>query len=156
MIRSVESVALHVLRSLEDQLLKGVTHHLCVRTPAEVALYILNQKRSHLVDLETRFMLHIAVIADAMVNGQHYVLERGDLIERDLLAAPPIVQPHTVQPVIEAEPEEIYPDEVEDEDDDESVSGSEEDNKGKRRRRRRRRKPSNGDAARAEGGEFHV
>ncbi len=55
MIRSVESVALHVLRSLEDHLLKGATHNLIVRTTTEAALYILNQKRGHLADLEARF-----------------------------------------------------------------------------------------------------
>ncbi|MBA5776477.1 ribonuclease E/G [Stappia sp. F7233] len=142
-IRSVESVALHVLRSLEDQLLKGVTHDLIVRTPAEVALYILNQKRGHLVDLEARFQLQIAVVADAMVNGQHYVLERGEPILRDP-AAPviaPIVQPDTVQPIVEEEPEEPFVAEAEAEDE----GGR------KRRRRRRRRKPGqNGESEAAQ------
>ncbi|WP_430511997.1 Rne/Rng family ribonuclease [Pannonibacter phragmitetus] len=83
MIRSVESVALHVLRSLEDFLLKGVTHNLIVRTNTSVALYILNQKRRNLGDLEARFGLEIAVVADEVGHGQHYVLERSSLIDRD-------------------------------------------------------------------------
>ncbi|NRG18645.1 ribonuclease E/G [Rhizobiales bacterium] len=138
MIRSVESVALHVLRSLEDQLLKGVTHNIIVRTPGEVALYILNQKRSHLTDLEARFSLEISVLADTMVNGQHYVLERGELLDRDAVAAAPaIVQPDTILPVAETIEE---PPETEDSD-----GGEEEGGRGKRRRRRRRRKPGQGD-----------
>ncbi|MXN67073.1 Rne/Rng family ribonuclease [Stappia sp. GBMRC 2046] len=136
MIRSVESVALHVLRSLEDQLLKGVTHNIIVRTPAEVALYILNQKRSHLIDLETRFVLGISVLADTMVNGQHYVLERGELLDRDAAAAPVIVQPDTIVPVAETIEETIAADEN---------GEDEEGGRGKRRRRRRRRKSGQGD-----------
>jgi len=54
-VRAPASVALHVLRSLEDQLLKGVTHHLTIRTRTSVALYILNQKRAHLSEIEQRF-----------------------------------------------------------------------------------------------------
>ncbi len=79
-VRSVESVALHVLRALEDQLIKGVTHHLTVRTRTAVALYILNQKRNHLNDLETRFGLTITIAADEHLGNQHFALERGEII----------------------------------------------------------------------------
>src|ERR1700730_6933038 len=44
-IRAPASVALHVLRSLEDQFLRGVTHHVAVRTRTAVALHIINQQR---------------------------------------------------------------------------------------------------------------
>ncbi len=60
-VRAPSSVALHVLRSLEDQLLKGVTHHLTIRTRTPVALYVLNQKRAHLSEIEHRFGLSITV-----------------------------------------------------------------------------------------------
>ena len=89
MIRSVESVALHVLRSLEDHLLKGATHHLTVRTTTEAALYILNQKRAHLNDLENRFGLEITVVAGTMDNGHLYAVERGEPVgERSVDEAP--------------------------------------------------------------------
>src|SRR4029453_10060864 len=41
-VRSVSSVTLHMLRMIEEMLLKGATHNLIVRTRAEVALYVLN------------------------------------------------------------------------------------------------------------------
>ena len=44
-VRSTASIALHVLRVLEDALIKSSTHDLIVRTRTPVALYILNQKR---------------------------------------------------------------------------------------------------------------
>ena len=51
-VRSVSSVALHLLRMIEEMLLKGATHNLIVRTRTEVALYVLNHKRAHLRELE--------------------------------------------------------------------------------------------------------
>src|SRR5690606_31347890 len=62
-VRSPSSVALHVLRSIEDNLLKGVTHDLIVHTRTAVALYILHQKRAHLSELEQRFGLSITITA---------------------------------------------------------------------------------------------
>ena len=49
-VRSVSSVALQLLRSIEEMLLKGATHNIIVRTRPEIALYVLNHKRAHLRD----------------------------------------------------------------------------------------------------------
>ncbi len=54
-VRSVSSVALQLLRGLEEILMKGATHNLVVRTRTDVALYVLNHKRGHLRDLEDAF-----------------------------------------------------------------------------------------------------
>ncbi|WP_269581719.1 Rne/Rng family ribonuclease [Roseibium sp. Sym1] len=135
MIRSVESVALHVLRSIEDNLLKGASHNLIIRTTTQVALYILNQKRTNLVDLETRFAIEIEVHADDMVNGQLYVLERGAAVDRDRFPTPsPTVQPDTIE-IIDEETEQP---------DDYLESAQDDDSEGDGRRRRRRRKRRRG------------
>ena len=63
-VRSVSSVALQLLRALEEMLLKGATHNLIVRTRPRVALYVLNHKRAHLRALEERFQSRITVNAD--------------------------------------------------------------------------------------------
>ncbi|MBC2859826.1 ribonuclease E/G [Stappia sp. 28M-7] len=150
MIRSVESVALHVLRSLEDHLLKGATHNLIVRTTTEAALYILNQKRGHLADLEARFGLEVTVQAGHMDSGQHYVLERGEPIDARPDAAPRMIQPSTVMPMTVEEAEEI--DEVEEEEEETPRASSardrdesDDENGGRKRRRRRRRRRSGSD-----------
>src|SRR5439155_101093 len=44
-VRSVSSVALQLLRGIEEILMKGATHNLVVRTRTDVALYVLNHKR---------------------------------------------------------------------------------------------------------------
>jgi len=79
-VRSVPSIALQVLRMLEEALIRNNSHNLNVRTRTEVALYILNQKRNHLRDLESRFGVEICVLVDDTLIGQtHYHLERGEL-----------------------------------------------------------------------------
>ena len=80
-VRSVSSVTLALLRSIEENLIKGATHNLIVRTRPEVALYILNQKRGHLRLLEERFQINITVNADATVVGtQSFVIDRGEMV----------------------------------------------------------------------------
>jgi ribonuclease E len=78
-VRSTASIALHVLRVLEDALIRSSTHDLTVQTRAPVALYILNQKRINLWDLERRFGVAIVVEADNALTGANYcALERGE------------------------------------------------------------------------------
>ena len=80
-VRSVSSVTLHLLRMLEEMLLKGATHNLIVRTRTEVALYVLNHKRAHLRDLESRFQITITVNADASVGAaQPFLIEKGEQV----------------------------------------------------------------------------
>ncbi len=59
-VRSVSSVALQLLRGIEEILMKGATHNLVVRTRTDVALYVLNHKRGHLRDLENAFKVSLA------------------------------------------------------------------------------------------------
>jgi len=80
-VRSVSSVALQLLRGLEEILMKGATHNLIVRTRTDVALYVLNHKRGHLRDLETGFKVSLSVIADPTVSGQQsFVIDRGEQV----------------------------------------------------------------------------
>ena len=69
-VRSVSSVTLQLLRTLDETLIKGGTHNLIVRTRADVALYVLNHKRAHLRDLEQRLRVTITINADAAIAGQ--------------------------------------------------------------------------------------
>src|SRR3982074_1787262 len=80
-VRSVSSVALQLLRALEEMLLKGATHNLIVRTRTEIALYLLNQKRAHLRALEERFQVAVMVNADVTIGGRlSYLVEKGEQV----------------------------------------------------------------------------
>jgi ribonuclease E len=79
MVRSTSSIALHVLRGLEDALIKSADYDILVKTRTAVALYILNQKRSHLRDLESRFGVSVTFAADDSLPGTSYfALQRGE------------------------------------------------------------------------------
>ena len=155
-VRAISSIALHVMRVLEDALVKNAMHNITVRTRSHVALYILNQKRAHLRALEERFAVQITVEADDTLTGTAYhALERGEL------ASPPISYEKKELVRIDSIPmaDEEIEDEVEIEDEDEETeetseraegeaNGDSEDADGRRRRRRRRRGRGRGDRER--------
>jgi ribonuclease E len=150
-VRSVSSVALQLLRAIEETLMKGATHNLIVRTRAEVALYVLNHKRAHLRTLEERFKITITVSADATVTGQQsYAVDRGEQVHspeaaRALAAQAMPAAPATVEEEDELEPiEEAAEDETEADTGEARAEGEEaeagsEPREGEQRRRRRRR-----------------
>jgi ribonuclease E len=159
-VRSVTSVALHILRALEDQLLKSASHNLILRTRTGVALYVLNHKRAHLHALETRFGVTITLNADeTIVGNQNYLIERGDLAtpveSRPGLPVPQAgsIQVDSVIPSEDADDGDEAEETVEatgrsQREDQASSDADESSEAGRRRKRRRRRRRGglNGDA----------
>ncbi len=156
MMRSVASIALHILRVLEDALIKNAQYNLIVRARSEVALYILNQKRGHLHDIEARFGVSIIVAGDETLTGTvNHALERGELASpppelrrKDLVRIDSII-PEDIEEEVEEtdEDEEETTEGSESETDGEAVEGAESarDAEANRRRRRRRRRGGRGD-----------
>ncbi len=146
-VRSVSSLALQVLRALEEQLIRGATHNLIARTRPDVALYVLNQKRAHLRSLEERFAITITVSADESVRApQAFIIDRGEqvhtveaakaLAERIEATPAPLEEEDDLEVAgIEGE-EVVEPAETEAA----SAPAAEPDEDGSRRRRRRRRR----------------
>ena len=64
MLRSVESRALHVLRQIDERVGKYSEGVLTVHVPEDVATYLLNNKRTQLLDIETQSGLRVMVQAD--------------------------------------------------------------------------------------------
>ncbi len=155
-VRSVASVALQLLRGIEEILMKGATHNLTVRTRTDVALYVLNHKRGHLRDLENSFNVMLAVVADATVSGQQsFIIDRGEQVHtleaaKALLAAQVAAFPPQVEEAYDEE--EPFDIEVESEVETEETeglteevaageeAGGETDADGHKRKRRRRRR----------------
>lgn len=76
LIRTTDSSALHVLRAVEEEALRGRAKALQVTVPKSVALYILNQKRASLRELEERYKLSIEVAVDEALIAPDYALVR--------------------------------------------------------------------------------
>ncbi len=63
-IRSTESMALLVLRSLEEEGIANRSLKIKATMPIDVAFYILNEKREHLATIETRHTMAIVIEGD--------------------------------------------------------------------------------------------
>ena len=75
-IRSVDSLALSVLRILEEEALKENTGRVTAQLPVEVATYLLNEKRQMIADVETRHNVSIVLIPNRQLDTPKYEIER--------------------------------------------------------------------------------
>jgi ribonuclease E len=66
-----------VLRGLEDALMAGARTSLVATTTSSVAIYILNNKRHFINDMEARDGISITVQASDKLQGANFVIERG-------------------------------------------------------------------------------
>ena len=152
-VRSVESMALHVLRGVEAEAMKGRAAAINAKVPMECAVYILNQKRANLLDIEERYGLSVYVEADATLKGSDHRIEQAEA--RAPTRARPSASAINIETAYSDEPEEDIVEEVEAEVEEDEVETStrreaRDDEQPRKRRRRRRRKK--GDDS-AEGGE---
>src|SRR5947209_79854 len=145
-IRSTESTALHVLRAIEEEGIRRRSAEICIYVPTPVALYILNQKREALAQIEARYGVRVMVARDDTLIPPAFRLER--LRAYGAGEAPPL--PRSIQaPAIEDDEE----DETAEQEDEEieaapprpaaaeaAAEQEGDDERGHRRRRRRRRR----------------
>ncbi|MFD1747115.1 ribonuclease E/G [Rhizobium helianthi] len=148
-VRSQSSVALHVLRGVEEYLLKNTTHDITVRTTPDIALYLLNQKRANVVDYEHRFGVSIFIESDIGIGASHFAIDRGEPVANPIKVES-LLQ-FTAMPVEEEEDDIVI--EVDDEEDMEATpaaassqdSRSDDEQGNRKRKRRRRRRNRNGE-----------
>jgi ribonuclease E len=144
-VRSTSSIALHVLRVIEDALIKSSSHNIIVHTRTPVALYILNQKRAHLRSIEERFGVSITIAADDALTGTTYhAIERGEPARGvvESVRAQPLRIDSVALPAAEAPGDEKVEEESEAETGDLPQGARDaagEEGEAQRRRRRRRR-----------------
>ena len=161
-VRSTESTALHVLRSIDEEGARQKSAAITVSVPAAVALFILNHKRQSLAELEIRQGFRIYLGADETLVPPEFRIERlKALAPGDAPPAPIVVQP--TAPVLEESDPEIDEADVEEEDSEETSEITAEanshgatDEDGSRREGGRHEAPrgdgGRGDGARGEGG----
>ncbi|MFA7429162.1 MAG: Rne/Rng family ribonuclease [Rhodospirillaceae bacterium] len=151
MVRSVESASMHILRVIEEEGVRRRSTEITVFVATSVALYILNNKRSALADIEARHGFQVFLRGDDSLIPPDY---RMDRVKGTV--APPVG--------IEREP---LPVEAEDEEDvaveedvvvaekaevaETTADTTEADGRKRRKRRKRRRRPGEGGEAQAEG-----
>ncbi|MBP7001478.1 ribonuclease E/G [Amaricoccus sp.] len=142
-VRSDDSMALALLREVEEEGVRQRSKEVLIACPVDIANYLLNQKREHIAMIEGRFGLSVRVEGDPSLISPDYRLERFKTASRIVPAAPTLNLPKVDYPEedeieVEAEIEEAEETGGEDAGAAADAGGSEQRN-GKRRRRRRRR-----------------
>ena len=75
-IRSVESLALAILRIIGEEARKERTSKVIAQLPVEVATYLLNEKRDWVQSLETRNEMQVVLVANPLLETPHYDVRR--------------------------------------------------------------------------------
>ena len=74
-VRATASSAVHVLRAIEEEGLRERSAQILVHVPGHIALYLLNNKRLELSEIESRYAMEIAFKDDASLVPPMYTIE---------------------------------------------------------------------------------
>ncbi len=76
-MRTTESGSVLILRAIEEEGIKNRFTSLTVSVPTDTAIYLLNQKRKNLAELEERYNMSVVISADNSIkNVSDYKIER--------------------------------------------------------------------------------
>ncbi len=80
-VRGTESLALSILRIIEEEAMKEQTAKIVVQLPVNVATYLLNEKRQSLIDIETRQKIALLLLPNESFESPHYDIQRIKISE---------------------------------------------------------------------------
>ena len=160
LIRSDDSMALTILRALEEEGTRKRSKEVLLKAPVGIINYLFNQKREHIALIEARYGMAVRLEADPLLVSPDYSIEKFKTATRVVPEPMPVVSGHAglMGAPVEEEDEDDLVDEAEIEEDEPEVEaegeetearaqaprggdrgGDGEGGKKKRRRRRRRR-----------------
>ncbi|QQZ27731.1 Rne/Rng family ribonuclease [Thiothrix subterranea] len=75
-IRSTDSMALSILRLVEEEAMKEMTGKVIARLPVSVATFLLNEKRQAITDIQQRRNVDLTIIPNPYMETPHYDISR--------------------------------------------------------------------------------
>ena len=75
-IRGVESLALSILRIVEEEAMKDNTQRILAELPVDVATFLLNEKRRTILEIEQRQDIDVLLLPNAHLETPDYRIER--------------------------------------------------------------------------------
>ncbi|VVT29315.1 Ribonuclease E [Roseovarius sp. EC-HK134] len=160
LIRSDDSLALSILRQIEEEGVRRRSREVLVKCPVGIANYLMNQKRDHVAQIEGRYGLSVRIEGDPRLVSPDFTMEKFKTATRNVPEVPMaqfVSGTSALMDDIDDEVEDEIDEEVEAEAGDDAKSapttGGDGGDKPKksRRRRSRRRKPKNGNGAERNG-----
>ncbi len=153
LIRSDDSMALQILRSLEEEGTRKRSREVLLRAPIAVVNFLMNQKREHIAMIESRYGMSVRIECDPMMISPDYTIEKFKTATRIVVEVSSAISGNSslmgVAVADEIEDPDIPTEEEENADsttEAQPTSGEEEpkDGNGRKKRRRRRRRRGNG------------
>lgn len=135
-IRSTDTTALHVLRAIEEEGIRQRAAEIAVYVPTQIALYILNQKRAALAQIEARYSFQVMIGSDDTLIPPAFRLERVRQRSAEEQAALEAAAPVRIEAPAEIDEDEDILEHSETEEAQDSPQEGEA-REGRRRRRRR-------------------
>ena len=140
LIRSDDSMALNILRQIEEEGVRRRSREVLVKCPVGIANYLMNQKREHVAAVEARYGLSVRIEGDPHLVSPDFTIEKFKTATR-------IVPEPTSVISADALLMDAIDDTIEDTSETEDnlpggavETGEDEEQKPKKRRRRRRRR----------------
>ena len=153
LLRSDDNVALSILRSLEEEGVRGRSKEVLVRVPISIANFLMNGKREHIADIEARYGMSVRIECDTALVSPDFAIEKFKTATRIVPDAAPVVVA-TAAMMDDYDKDVLLESTDEDEAEETTVEATEaEDRPRKKRRRRRRRRGGNNAEQTQEGAE---
>ncbi len=94
-IRGIESLALSIMRLMEEEAMKDATHEVIAQTPIHVASFLLNEKRKTLAEIQARHHIKMTVLPNHHLDTPHYEIQRvkNDEMDADIRSYKQISKP---------------------------------------------------------------
>ena len=124
LVRTASSAGLSALRLIEDEAAKGKGSVIRLAASTEAAVYLLNEKRAELMEIEQRYHVTVEVVPEGEDEGAKMTVSSHGPKPKDAPRFDPIVD------------DEIEDEVVDESDDEDSDDGSDDRPRKKRRRRR--------------------
>ncbi|WP_040817771.1 Rne/Rng family ribonuclease [Litoreibacter arenae] len=144
LIRSDDSLALTILRQLEEEGTRKRSKEVLLKAPIAVINYLMNEKREHVAQIESRYNMAVRLEADAHLVSPDYTIEKFKTATRVInpIAANVVSMDSIDMSDIDEAEEEVEEAEVVSEAVSEAVADTpelDEDGNPKKKKRRRRR-----------------
>src|SRR6056297_989209 len=76
LIRSDDSMALSILRQIEEEGVRGRSREVLVRAPVGIANFLINYKREHVAGIEARYGVSVRIEGDPALVSPDFTLEK--------------------------------------------------------------------------------
>ena len=157
LIRSDDSMALSILRQIEEEGTRGRSREVLVKCPVGIANFLINQKREHVAQIEGRYGLSVRIEGDPALVSPDFSLEKFKTATRNVKqtsAAVVSVDSSLMDDIDEAEEADaVDPAEAPPGSDNDTGDGDGQPKKKRRRRRRSRSRSKSGNGENGQNGD---